>query len=306
MIRSPISERGNFNMKRLMTATALACLIASPALAQSATGTGIGVSGSNSESAAQSNNAGIGNSNATGVGTGVATSGSTSASGALAAGNQVNISSPATQTINSNSRVSGSTTVKTNPSLALGLAAAGLETCLGSASGGLSLAGFGAVGGSTYTDEGCQARLDSRTLWSYGLKGAAVARLCSRADMWRAMPYECERYWPQGVPYPAGIVVSAPRAQITMSADGAGGSMRVIDGRDGVEKDCLNYSATKQKCYQWSGEPLHRSMVRTATVTPRANVQKPERIVVKPKPPSAVAKPADPKVEPKAEDKPKT
>lgn len=297
-------------MKRLMTATALACLIASPALAQSATGTGIGVSGSNSESAAQSNNAGIGNSNATGVGTGVATSGSTSASGALAAGNQVNISSPATQTINSNSRVSGSTTVKTNPSLALGLAAAGLETCLGSASGGLSLAGFGAVGGSTYTDEGCQARLDSRTLWSYGLKGAAVARLCSRADMWRAMPLECERYWPPGVPYPAGIVAAAPAqyglpVRALMSADAGGGSIRVIDGRDGVEKDCLNYSTTKQKCYQWSGEPLHRSMVRTATVTPRANVQKPERIVVKPKPPSAVAKPAE-KNEPKAEEKPKT
>ena len=130
----------------------------------------------------------------------------------------------------------------------------------------MSLAGFGAVGGSTYTDEGCQARLDSRTLWSYGLKGAAVARLCARAEMWRSMPIECERYWPPGVPLPAGIVVGAQPAayglpvRALMSAEGSG-AIRVIDGRDGIEKDCLNYSSTKQKCYQWAGErppPAHR------------------------------------------------
>jgi hypothetical protein len=285
--------------RQITAAAALTCLLATPLYAQTATGTGVGISGSNSQSgaASQSNNAGIGNSTATG--TGISGADSRSASGALAAGNQVNIAAaPANQTVTSNvnSRISGSTTVKTNPSLAMGLAAAGLETCLGSASGGLSLAGFGAVGGSTYTDEGCQARLDSRTLWSYGLKGAAVARLCARAEMWRSMPAECERYWPPGVPLPAGIVVAGPRANIMMATGGDGsGAMRVIDGRDGIEKDCLNYSAAKQKCFQWAGE---RPRQRTAAITPAKNLPKPKPAATQAKPePTPAAKPAEPKPE---------
>jgi len=294
--------------RQISAAAALTCLLATPLYAQTATGTGVGISGSNSQSgaASQSNNAGIGNSTATG--TGISGADSRSASGAIAAGNQVNIAAaPANQAVTSNvhSRVSGSTTVKTNPSLAMGLAAAGLETCLGSASGGLSLAGFGAVGGSTYTDEGCQARLDSRTLWSYGLKGAAVARLCARAEMWRSMPIECERYWPPGVPLPAGIVVGAQPAayglpvRALMSAEGSG-AMRVIDGRDGIEKDCLNYSSAKQKCFHWAGE---RPRQRTAAVTPTKRL---EPIVARPKsrPAAMPVQTAKPPVEAPPEPKP--
>lgn len=304
-------------MIRHFALAALCCVLASPALAQTAVGTGTGISGSNSESGAVA--IGGGNANATGTGTGISSSNSNSASGSTAAGNVLNVAAaPANQNVTShstvsgtttqniNSRVSGTQTVKSNPSLAMGLAAAGLETCLGSASGGLSLAGLGVVGGSTYTDEGCQARLDSRTLWSYGLKGAAVARLCSRADMWRAMPYECEKYWPAGVPYPAGIVVAQPRAQITLSASVTPGSMRVIDGRDGIEKDCLNYRAEKQKCMQWAGEPT-RQPHRVAAVNPTV---KPKPITTaKPKPksvplPSVITDGPKPKPEePKAEDK---
>jgi hypothetical protein len=48
--------------------------------------------------------------------------------------------------------------------VAPGLAAAGIETCLGSSSGGLSLMGGGFTFGSTKVDEGCTIRLLSRQL----------------------------------------------------------------------------------------------------------------------------------------------
>jgi hypothetical protein len=187
--------------------------------------------------------------------------------------------------------------------VAPGLAAAGLETCLGSASGTVSAIGFGIGGGSTYADEGCQARLDSRTLYAYGLKAAAVARLCQRVDIWRSMPDMCAQYWPAGQPYPAGIYVAAPvvGANIRMSASGGSvETVRIVNGRTGVEGDCLNYSAVKQKCYQWAGEPRQR----TAAVQPTKRIETPQRIVVKPKPAAMPVQTAKPPVEAPPEPKP--
>jgi len=144
--------------------------------------------------------------------------------------------------------------------------------------------------------------LDSRTLYAYGLKAAAVARLCQRVDIWRSMPDMCAQYWPVGQPYPAGIYVAPAGVAITMSA-GSTGTIRVVDGRDGVEKDCLNYSHTKSKCYQWAGQAPRQ---RTAAVTPTKRL---EPIVVrsKPKPAAMPVQTAKPPVEappePKPEDK---
>jgi hypothetical protein len=62
--------------------------------------------------------------------------------------------------------------------IAPGLAAAGIETCLGSASGGLSVMGGGVTFGSTKVDEGCTIRLLSRQLFAFGFKSAALALMC--------------------------------------------------------------------------------------------------------------------------------
>jgi hypothetical protein len=238
-------------MRNHVALTAFVCLFAAPALAQTstATGTGVGVSESNSGAVAIAKG-----------------------------GNNLTINNPAntTSTATVNSRVSGTQTIKSAPSMvAPGLTAAGLETCLGSASGGVSAVGFGITGGSTYKDEDCTARLDSRTLFAMGLKAAAVARLCQRPDVWRSMPEICQQYWPVGVPLPAGIVIAGPRANITLSAD-SGGAMRVVDGRDGVEKDCLNYSASRQKCFHWAGEQPAIPRKRIAAVTPSKTLAKPK------------------------------
>src|ERR1700730_18524295 len=81
----------------------------------------------------------------------------------------VDISSPATTT----------NRLITTPTVAApGLAAAGIETCLGSASGGLSLMGGGFTFGSTKVDEGCTIRLLARQLYAFGFQKAALALMC--------------------------------------------------------------------------------------------------------------------------------
>jgi len=229
-------------MRKHFALTAFVCLLSAPALAQNTTATGTGTAVSGSQSAAGA--------------VAVAGSGNNSSS-ALTINNPVQ---PTTTT--QNIRTSGTSSVKTVPTaVSPALAAAGLETCLGSASGGVSALGFGVSGGSTMTDEGCQARLDSRTLWAMGLKGAAVARLCKRVDIYNSMPDICERYRP--VPVQAGVILSA---QETSS-----GSIQVIDGRTGVERSCDNYDAARQKCRQWTGEPPRR---RVVAITPTKTLAK--------------------------------
>ncbi len=55
------------------------------------------------------------------------------------------------------------------------------DTCMGSVSFGLSLTGFGAVGGTTMVDEACVRRLDAREFRSMGLNDVALALLCQSA-----------------------------------------------------------------------------------------------------------------------------
>jgi hypothetical protein len=64
-----------------------------------------------------------------------------------------------------------------------GLAAASIETCLGSVSIGASGPGGGLSFGTTTEDKPCQARLDARTLWAFGMKAAAIRRLCINPQM---------------------------------------------------------------------------------------------------------------------------
>ena len=71
-----------------------------------------------------------------------------------------------------------------------GLAAAGIESCLGSASMGGSVAGFGLSFGSTMLDRGCQIRLYARTLNALGYRRAATQMLCNDPEVMQALAYE--------------------------------------------------------------------------------------------------------------------
>jgi len=92
----------------------------------------------------------------------------------------VNISDP--PNVNSTTRLTTPPTV-----VAPGLAAAGVETCLGSASGGLSLMGTGLTFGSTLPDPGCNLRLTARQLYAFGFKAAAIALMCQDQRVAEAM-----------------------------------------------------------------------------------------------------------------------
>jgi hypothetical protein len=237
-------------MNRTMTAAALMCWLSTAALAQNSTATGVGVgqSESNSAAGAVAINKGNGNSNSS-----------------------LTINNPASTTsaITSRTEVSGTQTLKNVPTaFAPSLAAAGIETCLGSVSGGGSIVGFGGSFGTTIPDPGCQARLDARTLWSMGLKGAAVARLCIREDIYRSMPDVCEKYRPAGAVYP----VVAPVVPVVVPDYGyaparvASGPIEVVNGKTGKIGLCDNYDEAGQKCRQWAGAPPVAK--RTATGRP--------------------------------------
>jgi hypothetical protein len=226
-------------MRKHFAATAFVCLMAtSPALAQRATavGTGVGIANSSSRSGA------------------VAISGQGGQGGNSSL--TVNSITPAVTTSNVNQTVSGTTTsnvvttgtqtLKTVPNAySPGLSAAGLETCLGSISGGGSAVGWGASFGTTIPDPGCNARLDARTLWSIGLKAAAIARLCQSADIYRSMPDICARYMPQ---YGGG-------AAVVMSVN-ANEPIELVDGKTGLNRMCDNYDAARQRCRAWTGEKI--------------------------------------------------
>lgn len=71
-----------------------------------------------------------------------------------------------------------------------GLNAAGIESCMGSASMGGSVAGFGISFGSTTEDRGCQLRLYARTLYALGHRRAATQILCNDPQVMQALAFE--------------------------------------------------------------------------------------------------------------------
>lgn len=209
-------------MKRLLLAAIGAMAATTPAWAQSsaATGTGVGVAGSTSTSQAISGQGGIG----------------------IAA-------------ITSNSSVPDKQTIKNVPSVfAPGLSAAGLETCLGSVSAGGAFVGTGISFGTTVPDAACAARLDARTLWSMGLKKAAVARLCLNGDIYRAMPDVCDKYLPRAPANPAPLPAAIRTAQAEAADEPpyTGGDIWLVEGATGKTRLCKDYDVGQQSCRVWA------------------------------------------------------
>ena len=96
------------------------------------------------------------------------------------ASSMINVNNPAATT--SKNRL-----ITPPPLGAPGLAAAGIETCLGSASGGVSVMGGGVTFGTTKVDDGCTIRLLSRQLFAFGFQKAAVALMCQDVRVAAAM-----------------------------------------------------------------------------------------------------------------------
>jgi hypothetical protein len=164
----------------------------------------------------------------------------------------------------SSSSVPADQTVRNVPSVfAPGLAAAGLETCLGSVSGGGALVGTGFSFGSSIPDPSCAARLDARTLWSFGLKKAAVARLCLNSDIYRAMPDVCAIYLPKAperpISAPALLAYASAVATAPDEQPYAGGPILLVDGETGKNRLCNDYDEPGQRCRVWAHVVHHAS-----------------------------------------------
>lgn len=159
-------------------------------------GSGGGFGGGSASSAGSSSTANGGGGGAGGTGTGgsatggAATGGSASGGQSSASGNTSTVSVSLTSGSSSGSssggdpnastvKYDGSYTVKSAPPIAApSLTSTFSDTCMGSASFGLSFVGFGATGGSTMVDEACVRRLDSREFRAMGLNDVALALLC--------------------------------------------------------------------------------------------------------------------------------
>ena len=244
-------------MERLFLAAIIAMAASGPVWAQSTTttGTGVGIAKSTTSSQAISGQGG-------------------------------------SATLTSNSSVPADQTVKGVPSVfAPGLAAAGLETCLGSISGGGAVVGTGFSFGASIPDPGCAARLDARTLWSFGLKKAALARLCLNDDIYRAMPDVCAIYLPRAPVAPifafAPIAYASAATTTTDEEPYSGGPILLVEDKTNKIRLCNDYDEPGQRCRVWASVEHHASpLKKKATV--RGGVK--TAAAIKPAPAHAVAK----------------
>jgi hypothetical protein len=125
-----------------------------------------------------------------------ATSDSTST--ATNQGNTVTFTSPA----DTHQTVDGTQVVKNTPSVNGPPLTTSNDTCMGSTSGSMNIAGLGIGGGSTWVDGNCKLLKNSRELWNMGMKAASMAMLCKDPDMREALEetgYKCPPVKPKQV-----------------------------------------------------------------------------------------------------------
>ena len=197
----------------------------------------------------------------------------------------LSISTPVyAQTMGSNSGASSeiyfsypaSTTSKTRLTtpptvVAPGLAAAGIETCLGSASGGLSVMGGGLTFGGTKVDDGCTIRLLSRQLFAFGFQKAAVALMCQDERVAAAMGAA-------GSPCPLTPVETRERSRRTSSAEDKKWSLFSAL----VEPSEPSPLSARAEAMDWSPVPAIAEPTERRRVVARADTIEPSPVTGRP------------------------
>ena len=120
---------------------------------------------------------------------------------------QQSTSASNSQTINNNSVVPATQTLRTAPEVILPALTTNLtETCMGSTSLGLSVVGWGASGGTTWNDSECVRRLNARELISMGFRAEACYVLSVDRDVQAAF----QKTGASCIPAPAPPPEAAP------------------------------------------------------------------------------------------------
>ena len=86
------------------------------------------------------------------------------------------------------------------------------ETCMGSTSGGVAVAGFGASFGKTWTDDECVNRLNARELLTMGERSAAREVMCANPVVKRAFKRTGNPCWEDLESVPPKKVGAADRS----------------------------------------------------------------------------------------------
>lgn len=146
---------------------------------------------------------------------------------------------------NGNGNGSGNTLSATSNSrhialAAPSLAAAGIESCLGSTSVGGAGGGVGVTIASTVTDRGCNLRLFSRTLYNLGHRHAATQILCNDPDAALALRSE-------GVHCEIGVGAEMERAAAVRAMAAMPAPVETTSAADprlaaGTKAPCMNYT----------------------------------------------------------------
>lgn len=70
-------------------------------------------------------------------------------------------------------------TIKNTPSVNGPNLVSSNDTCMGSTSGSVNIAGLGIGGGTSWVDNNCKMLKNAREFWNMGMKGAALALMCT-------------------------------------------------------------------------------------------------------------------------------
>lgn len=145
--------------------------------------------------------------------------------------------------------VDGTQTIKNTPSVSGPPLVSSNDTCMGSASGGVNVPGFGLSLGKTYTDTNCVMLKNSRELWNMGMKGAAMARMCmdpENRDALEITGYICpQTRRSHGEPTYPGQVMSGQTVQIA-SPQPADSSTVTYTGKDPIVRARLGLPPVKE------------------------------------------------------------
>ena len=260
----------------------VAILLASCAPVWAQSSTAISTSRSDSAALAASRSTAIGGGNATG--------------GSAAGGNaSVTLAgAPASTSSTVHQDVSGTQTLKNVPLVsAPGLSAAGIETCLGSASGGGAFVGTGFSLGTTYPDNDCNRRLYARTLFAMAqamknprLADAAMDEHCLAPDIQYVMPDVCGRVLPQRV----APIANAAYAQAGGPSQSGyyyedvstyrGGPIMLISGKTGAEYLCNSYDLSHQRCRDGRGVTHRKPAARQLAVSTKPKATQSKEVIV--------------------------
>ena len=144
--------------------------------------------------------------------------------------------------------------------VAPGLAAAGIESCLGSASIGGAGPGFGLTIAGTTTDKGCNLRLYSRTLYSLGYRGAATQILCNDPQVAEALSVQGVQCYVGAQAQAARVTTAALGASHPGAPVAAGGTCRQYD----FFRGCLDPVAAPASGRAMSSHRRHHRSARHA------------------------------------------